>query len=285
MKSLRIATRGSELALWQAGFIAAELTKQQIESQLLIVETQGDRELAAFSQLKGTGFFTKAVQEAVLTGKADLAVHSLKDLPTATPVGLRLAAIPGRADAREALLVRPEAVDQQQKLLSVRPNARIGTSAVRRTAQIAQLRPDLAVLELRGNVPTRVNRLRAGHYDAIILAWAGLSRLALDLSGLEVCLLPLEQFVPAPGQGALALECRSNDQSTYNVLQQLNDQAAANTVALERGLMARLDGGCQLALGAYAVCGPTGDRLWAWYNNKTYFGDGIEAVYQQMIEG
>jgi hydroxymethylbilane synthase len=284
MQRLRIATRGSELALWQANFVATALAKHQIESQLLIVETQGDRELLAFRQLSGTGFFTKAVQAAVLAGEADLAVHSLKDLPSATVAGLRIAAIPVRADAREALLLRPEAVDRQQQPLAVRPNARIGTSAIRRQAQIAQLRPDLRVLELRGNVPTRVARLRQGHYDAIILAWAGLLRLDLDLSDLVLSILPVTDFVPAPGQGALALECRSDDQQTFAVLRQLNDPATQASVELERSLMARLDGGCQLALGAYAVGQPTATQLLAWYNNKSYLGDGIDAVYRQMIK-
>lgn len=303
MSEVRIATRGSRLALWQAEWVAARLQAQGVRSELVIIETQGDREKVAFSQMQGQGFFTKAVQEAVLEGRADLAVHSLKDLPSAptleyrhrraagaASVGLRLAAIPPREDPREVLLVRPQAVDADAPTLPVRKGARVGSSAVRRQAQLARLRPDLERLELRGNVPTRVEKLRRGDYEAILLAWAGLKRLGLDLSDLEVCVLEPRVLVPAPGQGALALECREDDTRLRRVLEKLDDPTARLTVGAERGLMARLQGGCQLALGASARVVDGGLELLAWYGGRLYEAVGtdpqdvIEQVYGQLLK-
>lgn len=283
MSRVRIATRGSRLARWQAEWVAAQLQDQGIASTLVIVETQGDRERVAFSQMQGQGFFTKAVQDAVREGRADLAVHSLKDLPSAPTPGLVLAAIPLREDPREALLVLPSAWDAQAPALPLALGARVGSSAVRRQAQLAQLRPDLKLLELRGNVPTRVEKLQSGGYEAILLAWAGLKRLGLDLGGLAVRLLEPREFVPAPGQGALALECREEDTQLRGVLQGLDDPTARLTVGIERGLMARLQGGCQLALGASAQRVQGGWQLLAWYGGRRYEALGAEP--QDVIEG
>jgi hydroxymethylbilane synthase len=275
--------------LWQAEWVAARLQAQGVPSELVIIETQGDREKVAFSQMQGQGFFTKAVQDAVLEGRADLAVHSLKDLPSGPTPGLVLAAIPVREDPREVLLVHPQAVDPQAPLLPVRRGARVGSSAVRRQAQLARLRPDLERLELRGNVPTRVEKLRRGDYEAILLARAGLKRLGLDLGGLEVHLLEPREFVPAPGQGALALECREEDTRLRAILEKLDDPSARRTVMAERGLMARLQGGCQLALGASARGVDGGLELLAWYGGKLYEAlgcdpqDVIERIYAQLL--
>ncbi|MER3479517.1 MAG: hydroxymethylbilane synthase [Meiothermus sp.] len=287
-ETVRIATRGSRLALWQAEWVAERLQAQGLRSQPVIVETQGDREQGAFSQMLGQGFFTKAVQDALLRGQADLAVHSLKDLPTHPTPGLVLAAIPVREDPREALLVHPQAMDPQAPVWPLRHGAKIGSSAVRRQAQLAQLRPDLERRELRGNVPTRVDRLRRGDYGAILLAWAGLKRLGLDLSDLQVRLLEVRELVPAPGQGALALECREEDTRLRRILEGLDDPTARLTVAAERGLMARLQGGCQLALGANAQRVEGGLELVAWYGGQRYAAlgggpeDVIERVYGQL---
>ncbi len=287
--TLRIATRGSALALWQANWLRSRLEQHRVSSELKIIETQGDRESAAFRNMLGQGFFTKAVQNAVLEGSADIAVHSLKDLPTALTPGLTIAAIPEREDARELLLINPNAFDASLEKLPVRSGAVVGTSAVRRQAQLAVLRPDLVRSELRGNVPTRVEKLRSGEYEAIVLAWAGLKRLNLDLHDLKVVLLEPEVFVPAPGQGALALECRSNDARTLDLLSILDNSEARATVQTERGLMAKLEGGCQLALGASAKKLEPGLSLLAWYGGRFYKSSGsseevIAKVHQQILE-
>ncbi len=266
----RIATRGSALALWQARWVQARLLDRGVRAELVVIETQGDREMGAFREMIGQGFFTRAVQEAVLDGRADIAVHSLKDLPSASAPGLVIAAIPRREDAREVLLVHPDAVDTSARIVPVRLDARVGTSAVRRQAQLEQLRPDLVRHELRGNVPTRVEKLRRKDYDAILLARAGLNRLELNLGDLIVRVLEPDVIVPAPGQGALALECRGDDAAMIGLLRNLDDPTARATVAAERGLMARLDGGCQLALGAMATRRGSSLELLAWYGMKTY---------------
>lgn len=269
-RTVRIATRGSRLALWQARWVAAELARLGWGSELVIVETQGDRERLPFAQMGGQGFFTKAVQDAVLAEQADLAVHSFKDLPSAGVNGLTLAAVPVREDARELLLVRPEAYAPEEELLPLKKGARVGTSAVRRRAQLEALRPDLQVAELRGNVPTRLEKLRRGEYGAILLAQAGVHRLELDLRGLHSRVLEPRLVVPAPAQGALALEARASDTELLELLSRLNDPLAQRSVAAERGLMARLAGGCQLALGASARVVGEGLELLAWYGGRLY---------------
>lgn len=288
MDRVRIATRGSRLALWQAGWVKGLLEQQGVQVELVVVETQGDREGLPFAQMQGQGFFTKAVQDAVLGGEADLAVHSYKDLPSARPEGLEIAAVPPREDPRETLLVHPEALDKATPGLPLRSGAQVGTSAVRRQAQLGQLRPDLRLKELRGNVPTRVDKLRRGEYDAVLLAYAGLKRLELDLSEFYTQVLPTALVVPAPAQGALALECRSDDHRLKALLQPLDNPQARRTVAAERGLMQRLAGGCQLALGAWAQETPQGLTLLAWYGGKRYRVLGLtpevaaQAVYDQI---
>jgi hydroxymethylbilane synthase len=286
---IRIATRGSALALWQANWVRVQLELQGASVELKIIETQGDRESAAFRNMLGQGFFTKAVQEAVLEGVADIAVHSLKDLPSALTPGLTIAAIPEREDTREVLLIIPKAFDPSAQNVPVRFGASIGTSAVRRQAQLNALRPDFELRELRGNVPTRVDKLRHGDYDAIVLAAAGLNRLNLDLSDLRAVTLEPEVFVPAPGQGALALECRSDDAPTLELLSALDNLEARATVQTERGLMARLEGGCQLALGASAQKLEDGMGLLAWYGGHFYKANGssedvIAQIHSEIVQ-
>jgi hydroxymethylbilane synthase len=283
---VRIATRGSALALWQAHWVRSQLQAHGVGVELVIVETQGDRETTAFREMQGRGFFTKTVQDAVLDGRADIAVHSLKDLPSAPTPELVIAAIPEREDAREVLLIHPNAVDTSAHVIPVRLNARVGTSAVRRQAQLEHLRPDLERVELRGNVPTRIEKLRRGEYDAILLAHAGVKRLGLDLSDLEVRVLQSDVIVPAPGQGALALECRSADLDLVALLGALDNANARETVEAERGLMARLEGGCQLALGAVAQRRGADLELLAWYDGKPFqvVGSSPEAVAERAYE-
>ena len=269
--SIRIATRKSDLALWQANWVKARLGALGHPAELVLIETQGDRtqtDGTPFRLMPGQGFFTKAVQGAVLAGDADVAVHSHKDLPSARLAGLELAAVSERADPRDVLLVKPEAFDADAPALPLREGVTVGTSAARRRAQLAHLRGDLEVQELRGNVPTRVQKLRDGDYDAVLLAAAGLARLGLDLSGLEVIPLDPQLFVPAPAQGALALEIRATNYELASLLTDLHNPAAYKAVAAERGLMAMLEGGCQLALGAYAALKDGQLELTAWYDGN-----------------
>lgn len=270
MERVRIATRGSALALWQARWVALMLEENGVRAELVTVETQGDRETGAFSTMSGQGFFTKAVQDAVLEDRADIAMHSLKDLPSAGVPGLVIAAIPVREDPRDVLIVRLEAVDALAPSLPVKRGSSVGTSAVRRQAQLAHLRPDLERRELRGNVPTRLEKLRRGEYDAIVLAQAGVLRLGLELHDLGAFVLEPEVFVPAPGQGALAIESRAENHLLMTLLERIDDPRARALIEAERGLMARLHGGCQLALGAHARATETGFELIAWYGGRRY---------------
>ena len=252
-KHVRVATRKSDLALWQANWVKERLESLGHTTELVLIETQGDKEQDAFRLMQGQGFFTKAVQDAVLAKEADVAVHSHKDLPSAPMPGLEIAAISEREDPRDILLVRPESFDVDSGDLPLQQGAKVGTSAARRQAQLLHLRSDLDVQELRGNVPTRVQKLRDAQYDAVVLAAAGLARLQLDLQGLEIRFLSPDLFVPAPAQGVLALECRRDDFELASVLTELHSVEAYKVVAAERGLMAMLQGGCQLALGAHGV--------------------------------
>lgn len=285
--TLRIATRGSRLALWQAHFVQSLLAQSDTESELVLIETQGDREQSVtFAQMQGQGFFTKAVQDAVLENRADIAVHSLKDLPSAVCPGLVLDAIPQRVNPCDMLLVHPSIELDHTKTFSLPTSTTIGTSAARRRAQVAALRPDLERKTLRGNVPTRINKLREGQYDAILLAAAGIQRLELDLSDLQVLELAPSLFVPAPGQGALAIECREDDRRTRQRLSLLHDPIAAQTVRIERTLMAKFDGGCQLALGALATKKDKHYELIGWYEGKAFTGihDDPDTLISQAYE-
>ncbi len=246
---VRIATRASALARWQAEYVQARLAALGVASSLVPIETDADRSSAPIAEL-GVGVFTKAIQEAVLSGRADVAVHSFKDLPSAFVPGLELAAVPPRAASHDVLLIR-SGFDADAGTIPLALGARVGTGAARRQAQLTHVRPDLEVAPLRGNVPTRIAKLRAGEHDAIVLAAAGLERLALDVGGLERVDLDTDVMVPAPAQGALALEIRRGDE-LGDVLTDLHDVAGYPRVAAERGLMTMLAAGCQLALGAHA---------------------------------
>lgn len=257
---LCIGTRGSDLALWQARHVAGRLEDAGARCELVVLETRGDRiDDVPLQSVEGKGFFTKELEEALLDGRIDLAVHSHKDLPSAMPPGLVLAAVPARAAAEERLLIAPAAHAPSEPFLPLARGARVGTSAPRRTAQLAALRPDLELLALRGNVPTRVRRLVEGRYDAIVLAAAGLERLGLELTGLVVLTLPRALLVPAPGQGALAIQTRADDEELLALCARaLHDPTAAATVAAERELLVVLGGGCNLPLGVSIARGAHG---------------------------
>ncbi len=260
---VRIATRASALALWQSRWVADRLAAAGHASELVEVTTVGDASSAPLREL-GVGIFVKGVQEAVREGRADLAVHSFKDLPAAPAAGLEVAAVPARAAAHDVLLLGPRAMEAVHDVLPVAAGARIGTGAVRRVAQLAALRPDLRPVEVRGNVPTRVAKLRAGDFDGLMLAAAGLDRLELDLSGLHRVDLDPAVFLPAPAQGALALEIRRGD-TLGDALTDLHDVAGYPPVAAERGLLGLLDAGCQVAFGAHARRDGAEVVLDAWF--------------------
>ena len=248
---IRIGTRGSDLALWQAHFVKAKLENLGCEVQLQIIVTQGDRiQDLSFDKLEGKGFFTKEIEAALLNNDIDLAVHSHKDLETSQPEGLCIGAVSYREDPSELLLMRKTAQDPTQHW-GLKAGAVIGTSSARRKSIIKALRPDLQIEELRGNVPTRIDKLRAGQYDAILLANAGVSRLQLALNDLHTLVLDPTEFVPAPAQGVLGLQIRQNDAATQAIVAQLNDAEVAAQIAIERGVLQALQGGCQLPLGVY----------------------------------
>ena len=280
---IRIATRKSALALWQANWVKDELASLGHDSDLVLVDSQGDTDKqSAFADMQGQGFFTKSVQDAITDGRADIAVHSFKDLPSAPHPQLEIAAMTKRADPRDVLLIRDVEAGKAEisalEALPLKEGAKVGTSAVRRQKQLLSLRPDLEVAELRGNVPTRIQKLRDGNYDAIVLAAAGIERLELDLSDVFLAYLQPEFFVPAPAQGVLALECHRDNFELAQVLNDLNDMETYRCIAAERGLMAMLQGGCQLALGAYA------ERIDGVIHLKTWYEGKIASVEQASPE-
>jgi len=202
--------------------------------------------------LEGKGFFTKELEEKLLAGEIDLAVHSHKDLPTEHPPGLIIAAVSEREDPSELLLIRKEKVAASRKL-ELTANAVVGTSSARRKSQLLHHRPDVELKDLRGNVPTRIEKLRNGLYDAIMLAAAGVKRLQPDLADLHVLKLPPSEFVPAPAQGALALQIREDHTELNRILQPLNNTQAARSISVERRILNLLEGGCQMPLGAFCT--------------------------------
>lgn len=256
---VRIGSRGSDLALWQAHFIKNQLEKLGCQVTLQIIVTQGDRiQDLSFDKLEGKGFFTKEIEAALLDNQIDLAVHSHKDLETSQPDGLCIGAVSYREDPSELLLMRKTAHDPNQHW-GLKTAAIIGTSSARRKVIVKALRPDLEIQELRGNVPTRIDKLRSGQYDAILLANAGVSRLQLQLNDLQTVILDPTEFVPAPAQGVLGLQIRQNDLQTQAIVSQLNHPEIAAQIAIERGVLKALQGGCQLPLGVY--CGT--DKIYA----------------------
>ncbi len=240
---LRIGSRGSQLALWQARRIAERLAALGVETEIEIIRTTGDKITdVGLARLGSKGLFTKEIEEALLEGRIDLAVHSLKDLPVELPAGLALAAVPERDSPLDAVVGK--------RLDELPQGACVGTSSLRRAAQLRRLRPDLQIEDIRGNLDTRLRKLDEGRYDAILLASAGLRRLGWAARIAE--LLEPERMCPAVGQGALAVETRSAPDRAFAVCAQLDDKAARAAVEAERALLGALGGGCQVPLGAYA---------------------------------
>jgi len=255
---LIFATRPSTLARWQTQWVINALKKihPQLDCEEKIITTQGDKILdKPLPEIGGKGLFTQELESELLNSDVHCAVHSLKDLPVENPAGLTIGCIPARAEVRDALICRsgfqPDRTSQRLVLQNLPPNASIGTSSLRRAAQILSLRPDLRTAPLRGNVDTRLRKALDGQYDAIILAGAGLTRLGLDSHVTEW--LPLDVMLPAPGQGALAVQCRADDEETLALLSKLEDDSTRNAVTAERAFLQGLGGGCSVPVAAYAV--------------------------------
>lgn len=249
MKTLKIATRQSPLALWQAEYIRARLQELHPDLTVELVKfvTQGDKILdTPLAKIGGKGLFVKELEAALLDGRADLAVHSMKDVPMALPEGLTLAVICEREDPLDAFVS-----NQFEKFADLPQGAKVGTSSLRRKSQILKQRPDLQIIDLRGNVGTRLSKLDDGQYDAIILASAGLKRLGLS-ERIRHCLTP-DISLPAVGQGALGLECRAADNEVLALIQPLLHQETDVCVRAERAFNAYLEGGCQVPIAGYAT--------------------------------
>ncbi len=244
---LRIGTRGSKLALWQAEHVRERLLREcGVESELVIIKTAGDQfASAAIPDVGGKGIFIKEIEEALLAGRVDLAVHSMKDVPTEFCDVCRVAVVFEREDPRDCLISR-----EGRTLENLRKGARVGTSSLRRGAQLRKFRPDLEICSIRGNVDTRLRKLDAGEYDAIVLAKAGIERLGLSSRINDV--LPPEIMIPAPGQGALGIEFVDADEDLYPFLEKMMHQPTIWSVECERALQDELQGGCSVPLGASA---------------------------------
>ncbi len=255
--TIRIATRSSRLAMWQTSWVAAELHRchPDLEIEALEFKTKGDLVLdRPLPEVGGKGLFTEELEAALRDGRADLAVHSLKDLPTELPDGLVLGCVTEREDPRDALLTNGAA-----DLASLPEGAAVGTSSLRRRAQILARRPDLEIRDLRGNVPTRVRKLEEGGYDAIVLALAGVRR--LELEDRVTAILSPEEMLPAVGQGALGIEIRADDERTRELLAPLEHAASRSTTTAERAFLRVLEGGCHVPVGALAEAMDGGVRL------------------------
>lgn len=292
MERLIIGTRGSDLALWQANFIKDKLAAIGVEAELKIIKTQGDKILnLRLDKLEGKGFFTKELEEELLGGTIDIAVHSHKDLPTVHPAGLIIAAVPEREDPSELLLILKDCVNIGQKL-SLKTGAMVGTSSNRRKAQLLALRPDLNIEDLRGNVPTRIQKLRDEDYDAIMIAKAGVNRLNIDLSEFHVEVIDPTELIPAPAQGALAIQIRENDTQLFNTLQKLHHQETAEEIAVERKVLNLFEGGCHMPLGCY--CKREDDQYEVWtskaesdedFPDRLFFRvDSLDGLAEKIVD-
>jgi hydroxymethylbilane synthase len=273
MTSLRLGTRASKLALIQSRAVAAMLEQANPGSTIELVEvsTDGDRDQSS-ALATGTGWFTKAIQQALLEGRVDLAVHSYKDLPTRQPPGLIIAAVPGREDPRDAFISRGGI-----PLADLPKGSVVGTSSPRREAQLRALRPDVEIRLIRGNVDTRLAKVDAGEYDATVLALAGLRRMGLEHRATRV--FTVDEMLPAPAQGALAVECREDDIRTRAAAAAIDQPALRPVIAAERAFMAALEAGCSFPAGAHAVLSGAGLRLEAMVaGNAGITRDAIQGI-------
>lgn len=282
-QKLVVGTRSSQLALWQADFVIGELAKKYPE---LVVEkrlmtTKGDKILnAPLAKIGGKGLFTKELETAMLEGEIDIAVHSLKDMPVVVPEGLVITAITQRADPGDAFVS-----SKYESFQQLPAGAKVGTSSLRRKAQLLHARPDLQIEDLRGNVNTRLRKMEEENFDGIILACAGLKRLGFGDKIRQV--LPRTMCLPAVGQGALAIECRQADKETRELLEFLNDKCTRLCTEAERGFLATVEGGCQVPVGVHAVSAEAGIRVEAVIaslDGSTLLRDALEAEVKNAQE-
>jgi hydroxymethylbilane synthase len=289
MRHIRIGSRGSDLALWQANHVKKQLIALGCNVEIIVITTKGDDiQDLSFDKLEGKGFFTKEIEQALINNEIDLAVHSHKDLETQQPEGLVIAAVSERADPSDLLLIRREKVDKKF-LLELSENGILGTSSARRKSQVRSFRPDVHIKDLRGNVPTRIQKLRNGDYDAILLAKAGVDRLQINLSEFHVHVLDPLEFIPAPAQGVLALQIRKDDASLLEKVRTLNHPDVQKRITVERRVLNLLQGGCQLPLGVF--CGEE-DIVHVSYchkweegaNRYTYCSDDLETLPSIIVE-
>lgn len=282
-QKLVVGTRSSQLALWQADFVIGELAKKYPE---LVVEkrlmtTKGDKILnAPLAKIGGKGLFTKELETAMLEGEIDIAVHSLKDMPVVVPEGLVITAITQRADPGDAFVS-----SKYESFQQLPAGAKVGTSSLRRKAQLLHARPDLQIEDLRGNVNTRLRKMEEENFDGIILACAGLKRLGFGDKIRQV--LPQTMCLPAVGQGALASECRQADKETRELLEFLNDKCTRLCTEAERGFLATVEGGCQVPVGVHAVSAEAGiwvEAVIASLDGSTLLRDALEAEIKDAQE-
>ena len=259
-----IGTRGSKLALWQANFTKDKLEQLGLTVELKIIKTKGDKiQHLSFDKIEGKGFFTKELEDALLSGEVDMAVHSMKDLPTTSPEGLVLAGVSYRANPADWLIIL-KGQEDASKIYQLKEGALVGTSSARRKAQLLNIRADVQVKDIRGNVPTRLNKLAEGNFDAIMLAAAGMERLEMDLTPFIVIPLNPKEFVPAPAQGVLAFQTCTADKDTRRIIQQLHHKEVAARTNIERKVLQLFQGGCQMPLGVYCEQDATGNyHVWA----------------------
>ena len=265
MRKIIIGSRGSDLALWQANYTQSLLEDIGVKSEIKIIVTKGDRiQDLSFDKIEGKGFFTKEIEESLLNKEVDLAVHSHKDLETSNPQGLVIGAVSYRENPSDVLFIHPDAKDESQPF-GMKEGAMVGTSSARRKVMMKSLRPDIELKDLRGNVPTRIEKLRSGNYDAILLANAGVSRLDLDTSDLGVEVLDPKEFIPAPAQGVLGWQIREDDAELQEILDKLNNAAVKSCISVERTVLNKMEGGCQMPLGVYTIEEDGVYKTWTGY--------------------
>jgi hydroxymethylbilane synthase len=276
---LRLGTRGSDLARTQSGTVAASLVDAGYDVELTIIKTAGDQnQTALFGSIGPQGVFVREIEQALVERRIELAVHSFKDLPTKSPPELVVAAVPKRVDPADVLVVRRSALaGSKGEFIPLAESAKVGTASARRRVWLKHFRPDLNIEPLRGNVPTRLRKLLEGTYDAVVLAAAGVERLKAeqhllgvlgDLSEIEFLRLDPEKFVPAPAQGALAVQCRRDDELVLAALEAIDHPPSHAAVLAERDALARAEGGCDIAFGAYCVKRAGGHELLAMHERS-----------------
>jgi hydroxymethylbilane synthase len=275
---LRLGTRGSDLARTQSGTVAASLAEAGYDVELTIIKTAGDQnQTALFGSIGPQGVFVREIEQALVERRIELAVHSFKDLPTKSPAELVVAAVPKRVDPADLLVVRRSVLaGGKNEFIPLAESAKVGTASARRRVWLKHFRPDLNIEPLRGNVPTRLRKLVEGPYDAIVLAAAGVDRLMAekslgalgDLGEIEFLRLDPEKFVPAPAQGALAIQCRRDDDFVLEALAEIDHGPSHAAVDAERDALARAEGGCDIAFGAYCVKRTGGHELLAMHERN-----------------